>query len=449
MKTAIEIIKILNSKGYEGYIVGGAVRDMLRGANYNDIDIATNANPEEVTELFKTKGFKVIPTGIAHGTVTLVHTLLSPKGTEVTSYRQDISCDGRNATIKFAETIEEDLSRRDLTINSIAYNPITNVYIDPFNGSQDIKCKVIRCVGNPEQRMEEDHLRMLRALRFEATLGAHWVIDRDTRNAIIKKAHLIKKISNERIKAEIDKCFTKADNPSVMIDQMRETGLLKVILPELCECYGFAQNKHHKYDVYRHTLVALDAVPKEYPLIRWAVLFHDLGKPASCENYGEPHASFHRHELLSVKIATSIMERLCFSNKDKAYINNLVKCHMFQASDELTDGAIRRFIAKLGVEYIDDIIRLKYADRKGNPNKGCGEFILSTNLKRHAIKILEEDSAFKITDLAINGSEVMELLSVPAGPGVGKVLKALLEEVLDNPSLNNKEALSEMITRGR
>ncbi|MCK5605524.1 CCA tRNA nucleotidyltransferase [Candidatus Pacearchaeota archaeon] len=443
MKAAVEIIKTLNSNGYEGYVVGGWVRDMILGIPSADIDIATNATPEQVAQLFK----KVIPTGIDHGTVTVLY---DGAAYEITTYRHDITTDGRNATIKFADTIEEDLSRRDFTMNAIAYNPITDEYVDPFNGVKDIKRKHIKCVGDSDTRFKEDHLRMLRAIRFYASLGKDWSIDTKTYHAIKDNAALINKISKERIKAEIDKCFTKADRADKMFYKMKECGLLKHILPELEECFGFDQHKYHKWDVFVHTLEVLGAVPKEYPLIRWAALFHDLGKPASCENYGTDDMSFHKHELISKGIAISIMKRLRFSGDDKRYIANLVKCHMFQCSKTLTDGAIRRFIVKLGVEYIDDICILKWADRCGNPLKKSGPLdIANTNLKKRALKILEEDAAFKITDLSINGKDIMSLLNIPAGPAIGKILKALLEEVLDSPSLNTKEILSDMIVKQR
>lgn len=434
MKAAVEIIKTLNSNGYEGYVVGGWVRDMILGIPSADIDIATNATPDQVAQLFK----KVIPTGIDHGTVTVLY---GGGAFEITTYRHDITTDGRNATIRFADTIEEDLSRRDFTMNAIAYNPITDEYIDPFKGVKDIKRRHIKCVGDADTRFKEDHLRMLRAIRFYASLGKDWSINTKTYDAIKDNAELINKISKERIKSEIDKCFIKADRADTMFYKMQECGLLKHVLPELEKCFGFDQHKYHKWDVFVHTLEVLGAVPKEYPLIRWAALFHDLGKPASCENYGTDDMSFHMHELISEKISIKIMKRLRFSGDDRKYIANLVKCHMFQMSDKLSDGAIRRFIVKLGVEYIDDLIRLKYADRKGNPNKECGEFTLNTNLKKRVTKILEEDAAFKVTDLSITGRDIIEVLGIEQGPVIGKILKVLLEEVLDTPKLNERETL--------
>ena len=262
MDGAINILKILNKNNYQSYLVGGCVRDKLMGVKHDDIDIATPALPNAVMELFrKYPEYKCIPTGIEHGTITVVDTTTKTHY-EISTFRKDTQCDGRHAEVEFTTDLVTDLSRRDLTVNSLSYDPIDDAYFDIAGGIEDINRKTIRCVGDADTRFKEDNLRMLRALRFEATLGEHWVIDIDTRNAIAKNAHLIKNMSKERIKMELDKCFAKADNPAIMLNQMRETGLLKFILPELNECFGFAQNKYHKHDVYTHTLIALDAVPK-------------------------------------------------------------------------------------------------------------------------------------------------------------------------------------------
>lgn len=442
MKGAVELIKKLNKCGFEAYVVGGWVRDMILGIPSADIDIATNATPDDINRVFADRSFNVVPTGVAHGTVTVIHKQFSPKGVELTTYREDISSDGRNATIKFAETIEDDLSRRDFSCNAIAYNPITDEYVDPFNGIKDIKRRHIKCVGDANTRFKEDYLRMMRAIRFYSSLGKDWSIDTKTYHAIKDNASLITKISKERIKSEIDKCFNKADRPDTMFYKMQECGLLNYVLPELENCFGFDQHKYHKWDVFVHTLEVLRAVPKEYPLIRWAALFHDLGKPASCENYGTEDMSFHKHELISEDISITIMKRLRFSGDDRRYIANLVKCHMFQCSKALTDGAIRRFIVKLGVEYIDDICILKWADRRGNPLKKSGPLdIENTNLKKRALKILEEDAAFKRSDLVIDGHDVLAIIGGTKRKEVGDIINVLLEEVLDDASLNNRDYL--------
>lgn len=443
MKTAIEICKTLNKANFEAYIVGGWVRDNILSIESSDIDIATDATPEEVTKLFKSDHINIIPTGIDHGTVTIIHEQLNPRiGYELTTYRRDISTDGRNATVEFAKTIEEDLSRRDFTMNAIAYDPIDDIYVDPYGGVLDIHNKIIRCVGDPNERFKEDYLRMLRALRFRATLN--FEIVPDIYMAINTNAHLIKKISSERIKMEIDKCFEKSKFPSAIFRQGME--LFHHIIPELSECMEFLQNKHHAYDVFYHTMNALDAVPKEHPLIRWAVLFHDLGKPESCKDYGTSHASFHAHEIISERIAKDIMARLKFSNKDMEYILNLVRNHMFCGSKEMKDSAVRRFVSKIGPENVDAMCILKYADRVGNGTKPVSELnIDNTFLKSRFEKILKEENAFKIKDLAINGHDIMEILNIPGGKKVGDILKDLFEQVMEDPTLNNRETLIVMV----
>lgn len=447
MNNSYQIIKTLKNKGFTSYIVGGFVRDKLLYGNQvtvGDIDIATSASPQEVKDIFSKLGDKVIPTGINHGTVTvMVHGL----GYEITTFRKDISCDGRNATIEYTNLIEEDLSRRDFTVNSIAYCPLDDKYIDPFDGKKDCANSILRTTGNPFLRFKEDYLRMFRALRLKSVLG--FTIEEKTYSAIANLAHtnwdLV--VSIERIKAEFDKCFIKAEFPSNMIIDLHSTGLLRKILPEVSDCFGFIQNSYHKHDVFYHTVYTLDAVPKGNPLIRWAALLHDIGKIPSRKLIGEDY-TFHNHEKNSGEMANNILKRLKFSNKEIFYITNLVKHHMFQCKNEMTDSAIRRFVSSLGVEYVDDICILKYADRVGNGTKSVTELnIASTKLKTRLKKILEEDVAFKIKDLAITGFDIMELKKIPQSKLIGLYLKQLYEIVLDNPSLNRKEELEKIVLR--
>ncbi len=433
-----EIIKILHSKGFPSYIVGGWVRDTILKVPSGDIDIATKATPEEVFDIFNKLGYKVLPTGIAHGTVTVLYDTFPY---EITTFRKDVSCDGRNATVEYADSIEEDLSRRDFTINALAFDVLNGSYIDPYNGIADIGNKKIRSVGCPVDRFKEDYLRMLRAYRFKATLN--FEIEDQTIEALWEASvHPWEKIvSIERIKAEFDKCFAKADKPGTMIACLSATVNLDKIMPELSETYGFEQNKHHKYDVFWHTIHALNAIPKEYPLIRWATLFHDLGKVPS-RKFENGDYTFHTHELESVKIADKIMRRMKFSNDDSNYILNLVSHHMFKCSDDMKDSAIRRFVSSLGLEHVDALCILKYGDRVGNGKKSVSELnIADTKLKQRFQKILEEDAAFKIADLKVCGNDVMEVLNISPGPEVGQVLKALFEEVLEDPEKNNSDYL--------
>lgn len=444
-KTAVGILKILKNNDFKSYFVGGYVRDKFLHRNTNDIDIATSATPEEIIDVFiDYTNITIVPTGIKHGTLTLVHD--SGISTEVTSFRKDISCDGRNATVEFTTDIEADLSRRDFTINSLAYCPIDDKLIDPYDGFKDIQNRLIRAVGNPVDRFREDYLRLFRALRFEANLNFH-IEDKTWDDlCVVANEDFSSKLSIERVRDELNKCFKVADCPSDMIDNMYECGLLKKYIPELHICNGFQQNKYHKHDVYWHTLCALDAVPAEFPLIRWAALFHDLGKPISCENYGTPEASFHNHEKYSEEIAIDIMKRFKFSNDDIVYISNLVRHHMFKCTNEMKNSAIRRFVSSLGVENVDAICILKYADRVGNGKKVAEEMdIDSTGLKKRFAEILHKDACFKIKDLTINGNDIMTEFGLESGPSIGKLLKYCFEIVLENPNLNQKDLLIQQV----
>lgn len=441
---AIEIHKIIKNARYESFLVGGWIRDKLLNRLSNDIDIATNAIPEIIIDIFsKYKDYTIVPTGLKHGTVTIIK---DDASIEVTTYRHDVTTDGRNATIKFTDTLEEDLSRRDFTINSLAYDPLTEKIIDPFNGQFDIKNRFIRTVGNPWNRFREDYLRLFRALRFGANLD--FDITDDTWDGIhsVSKDDFSNILSIERVRDELNKCFKVADCPSIMLDDMYECGLLKKYLPELENCYKFKQNKYHKYDVYWHTLFAIDAVPAEFPLIRWSALFHDLGKPGSCENYGKPEASFHNHEHASEEIAINIMKRFKFSNEEISYISNLVRNHMFKYDSKMKDSAIRRLVANVGEENIDALCILKYGDRQGNGLKSATELnIDSTGLKQRLLQMSEKDKIFKIKDLDISGYEIMELLKISPCKKVGNVLQYLYEIVIEDVSKNDNEELKKLV----
>lgn len=445
MEGAIKLLDILNKEGHKSYIVGGAVRDMILGVAYNDIDLATPARPEVVMSILnRYSNYTCVPTGIKHGTITVIDSSLGTEY-EVSTFRKDTSCDGRHAIVEYTTDLKTDLSRRDFTINSIAYDPFTEEYVDPFEGAKDIEDGIIRCVGDATTRFQEDHLRMLRALRFRAVLNFR--LEHGAMEAIATSCALIKKVSAERVRDEILKCFSKADKPSGMFNRMYSLGLLGRIIPELMQAKGFAQNKYHKYDVFDHTMQAMDAIPKEHPLIRWAALLHDIGKPESCKDYGTPHASFHGHELISERIARPILNRLRFSTKDKNYVLHLIKNHMFKVSADMKDSAIRRLVAKIGVEYLDDVSILKYGDRVGNGTKEALELDLNrAAINRRFKKIKEADAAFKIKDMAISGKDVIEVLNIKQGKEIGIILKALFENVLDDPSLNDRDTLLKMLT---
>jgi poly(A) polymerase/tRNA nucleotidyltransferase (CCA-adding enzyme) len=450
IETAKDIAKKLNDEGFSCYFVGGFIRDFLLGQeDFNDIDLATNALPEQVKDVFsKHSEFSVIDIGIEHGTVGVVY---NEQLTDVTTFRKDISCDGRNATIEFAETIEEDLSRRDFTCNSITYDPFEGKYIDPYYGRDDIENKIIKAVGDPVERFTEDLLRLVRAARFSAQLG--FSIDSNTYlgakqvTSKLSKKEFLDKISMERIKAEIDKCFIKAEKPSIMFNLLYDWKILGYILPELSRCYGVEQNIHHKFNIFDHTLLAVDNVPKEFPLIRWSALLHDIGKVDVRKKDEALKISFLKHEVYSEKHTEVIAKRLKFSNYEKKKIVNLVSHHMQNFTPEMKDSSIRKFVASIGVENIEDFCILRYADKlakDGTSPKPMGYKKL--NMTERIDKILKEDNTFKVSDLKINGYDIMDLLKMKnGGAEVGKILNYLLETVLENPELNEEMTLKRLV----
>ncbi|MEE9542926.1 MAG: CCA tRNA nucleotidyltransferase [Thermodesulfobacteriota bacterium] len=439
---ARKIIEILDKRGHRSYFVGGCVRDMLMKKPIIDIDITTSARPEEVMLIFPEEDIFAVPTGMEHGTVTIVYNGLN---IEITTFRRDVSTDGRRSTVEFGTSLEEDLLRRDFTINAIAYCPKLDRYIDPYGGMEDIQGRVIRAVGLPLERFREDYLRMIRAHRFEATL--EFVIAEATRAALALAARDDWRtiISVERIRDEIKKCLEQAERPSVMFEGMRKSGLLKMILPELDSCFGFEQNKYHEFDLYHHTLLTIDEAPKELYLVRWSALLHDLGKPSSCENYG-PDATFYKHEMASVEISGKLMKRLKFSKKETASALNLVRHHMFQYSDDMKDSTVRRFVASVGVENLKDLCALWFADKSAmgrniDPKRLAGATAILSRLE----KMSEAEKIFKLKDLAIDGKEVMDIRKIPPSHEVGSILKKLYENVIEDTTLNTNEQLKRMV----
>ncbi|MEE9614194.1 MAG: HD domain-containing protein [Thermodesulfobacteriota bacterium] len=442
LEGARSIIDMLHEKGFESFLVGGCVRDLLMKRVQSDVDIATGARPEEVMEIFSGEEFFSVPTGLAHGTVTVV---LGGINFEVTTFRRELSTDGRRATVEFGTSMEEDLARRDFTINAIAFCPRTGRYIDPFGGREDIGKKLIRAVGVPLERFREDYLRIFRAHRFEAAL--EFAIDGPTREAIKSAAseEWERVVSPERIREEITRCFKQAEAPSIMLEGMRESGMLERLFPELMRCPGFEQNRHHEYDLYCHTLLTVDATPRTRPLVRWAALFHDLGKVDACENYG-PGATFYGHERISEELARGIMSRLRFGNSDKARVLNLVRHHLFHYTDDMKGPALRRLVASVGEENVEELCILKHADRIAKssgpaPDYEEGAGAILKRLERMAA----EEKLFKIKDLAISGKDVMEIKGMGPSREVGEILKALYETVLEDPAKNTKEKLKKMV----
>jgi len=429
---ALNIIKALKEKGFSAYLVGGCIRDSLLGKEPDEWDITTAAKPEQVSKIF----IKVIPTGIEYGTVTVI----LPDGQyEVTTFRSDEKyIDGRHpANVVFTDDIHGDLSRRDFTINALAYDPETDRLIDDFEGQKDLDNKKIRTVGNPVERFSEDGLRPVRACRFAAKL--EFEIETETFFAISKTLEVVKKVAPERIHDEIVKMLS-ANKPSIGFELMRKSGLLRLIIPELEDCFGVEQPpRFHKYDVYWHSLYSCDAAPRDSYVLRLAALLHDIGKPVCKVGY-----TFYNHDRVGVEMAERILKRLKFSNDGIKKITNLIGNHMFEYSSEWSDAAVRRFIRRIGgVENIKDLFILRQSDAKGMEREIESEYL--TELEKRINKIIEEENALDVSGLKVDGEDVMRILNIPPGPLVGRVLNFLLEKVLDDPKLNERETLLELI----
>ncbi|MCG8569472.1 MAG: CCA tRNA nucleotidyltransferase [Spirochaetes bacterium] len=434
--TVKKITKIFKEHQFEIYLVGGALRDQLLKEKNLDFDFTTDARPEEVMQLFS----HVIPVGVEHGTVLV---LFEDQQFEITTFRTEgkYSDHRRPDSVEFVRSLEEDLKRRDFTINAFAYDLIHNKFMDLFEGKKDLKNKLIRAIGKPEERFAEDALRMMRACRFAARL--EFVIEEKTLAAMEQNAHLIKEISAERIRDELIKLM-KAPRPSVGIEYMRVTGLLEHIMPELLEGYLVDQNRFHQFDVYHHNLYSCDGGPADNHIVRFAALLHDVAKPHTRQlNDDKEGHSFYNHEIIGARVAKKILRRLKFSNEEIAKITHLIKHHMFYYTDEWTDGAIRRFLRNVGIENLPDLFQLRDADRFGNGKKiGIPQVFL--DFRKRIEEILEIDNALKVTDLKINGHILMTALELKPSPLIGEILNYLLENVLDHPEYNEEEKLLEL-----
>lgn len=431
----IKTIETINKHGFEAYLVGGSVRDFLLNKEPKDWDITTNATPEEIIKVFKKTVYENM-----FGTVGVV----TKEGIiEITTYRTESDYeDARHPkSIKWAKTLNEDLMRRDFTVNAMAYDVLRGTLIDNFNGKKDLEKGIIKTVGDPTERFREDALRMIRAIRFATVLN--FKIEEKTLTSIKNNSQWIQKISNERIRDELIKIIM-SERAAKGIDLLRETGLLKYIIPELEEGYGCSQNKHHIYDCYTHNLKCLNfSAKKDFNFyIRMASLLHDIGKPASKQGEGE-NATFYNHEIIGAKMSKEILNRLKFSKKDIDKIVNLVKYHLFYYNvGEVTESSIRKLIKNVGMENMDDLIKLRMADRIGS---GCPK--AEPYKLRHLRYLIEKVSKdpISVKMLKINGSEIMNILNIKPSKEIGLMLNILLSEVLENPKLNNKKYLQKRI----
>lgn len=457
-----EIIAKLENSGFEAFAVGGSVRDLLMKKPVKDWDITTNAKPEEMLQIFSTFANATVDKPATFyendfGTVGVKTGDEKFPIAEITTYRIESKySDKRHPDkIKFAKTLAEDLSRRDFTINALALKlnqssafslqakarnsskPSFSEYeiIDLFDGQTDLKNKVIRTVGSPDERFSEDALRMMRAIRFSSQLD--FTIEKNTLAAIKKNSTNLKFIAQERIKDELTKIIL-SDKPSEGIEMLHESGLLSFIIPELEKGVGVKQNRHHIYTIYKHALLSLKFCPSAKLEIRLAALLHDIAKPQTKRGEGE-NATFYNHDHLGARITEKILKRLRYSNEIIEKVRLLVDNHMFYYNpDEVGESSVRRLIKKVGLENIKDLIDLRIADRLGSGVPKAKPYKL-----RHLEYIIDKVSqdAVSVKMLKINGNDLIKNLKIKPGPKIGAILDVLLAEIIEDAEKNKKDSL--------
>lgn len=443
MKTKIpqevaELAAELAKAGFQAYLVGGCVRDLLLKREPKDWDIATDATPKETQKLFPESVYEN-----EFGTVGVKTGSEDPKLkiVEITTFRTESGySDKRHPDeVRFAKTIEEDLARRDFTMNAIAMD-MAGEMVDPYSGAKDIKSGVIRTVGEPEERFGEDALRLMRAVRFAAELAElDFKIETTTKKAIHKLAPLLKDIAAERVRDELLKIIS-APRAADGILLLEETDLLQYILPELREGVGVGQNLHHVYTVFEHSVRALAyTAEKDYsPVVRVAALLHDVGKPRTKNGEGL-HSTFYGHEVVGARMAAKALDRLRFPKEFIERVVHLIRRHMFYYNvGDVSPAGVRRFVARVGAENIDDLLKVREADRIGSGTPKAVPYKL-----RHLLFMIEKVKRDPISPkmLAVRGEDVMRVTGLPQSVKVGRIIAALLEEVLDDPGKNKKEYL--------
>ena len=424
-----QIIEQIQKHGFEAYAVGGCVRDSLLGRTPDDWDITTSAKPQEVKAIFP----RTIDTGIEHGTVTV---MMGKEGFEVTTYRIDGAyLDGRHPeSVEFSSNLVEDLKRRDFTINAMAYNPSRGL-VDLFEGMEDIDKNIIRCVGDPLERFTEDALRIMRAVRFSAQLG--FTIEEETRKALKVLAPNLKHVSAERIQVELVKLVT-SDHPEEM-KTIYDTGIAAVILPEFCTMMETEQhNPHHIYTVGVHTIRSMQEIRADR-VLRLTMLFHDVAKPVCRTEDENGIHHFHGHPEVGAEMARKILRRLKFDNDTIRKVTALIRAH--DDRPPLKGRAIRRAIFRNGTEQYPELFEVKRADILAQSSFLQQEKLLYVDRYEHMYRqIIEKHQCLSLKDLAVNGSDLIAR-GIQPGKEIGVILHAMLEQVLEDPKLNEKEAL--------
>lgn len=435
---AIRVIETLNNSGYEAYLVGGCVRDMLMGVEPHDWDICTNATPDETKRVMKEHKIYTFDSGIKHGTITAV---INGENYEVTTYRSEADySDGRHPDkVEFITDIHEDLKRRDFTINAMAYNPLTGELIDDFNGHLDLKNGIIRAVGNASERFDEDSLRILRALRF--AIKYQFNIDEYTSLSMHRQHGLLVNISKERITDEVRKMLTSGK--PVKVHFMEYKDIIGTIIPEIIPCFNFNQNnKYHKHDVYEHILYVVDNCNTTKFEIKMAALLHDIGKPKAYIEDMEGWGHFYEHPQISYEMSQSILRNdFRVSTEQLERTLELILYHDMEVAS--TKASVKRALNKHGVDFMYDWFIFKQADMDDHiyPNKNCNYIIDISGIEARIQQILDEQSCFSLKDLAIGGKDIMTKLGVKPGKHIGIILNTLLEEVIDEKISNESDVL--------
>jgi putative nucleotidyltransferase with HDIG domain len=427
-----KVVDRLLDAGHDAYVVGGSVRDALRGVDPHDWDVTTDAKPEQIR--------KVFPRSLYNNRFGTVVVRAGEHEIEVTTYRveAEYSDHRRPDTVAFTASLHEDLARRDFTMNAMAWRPprggAPGELIDPFGGRADLDARRLRAVGEADERFREDALRMLRAVRFAALLDLR--IEPTTFHAIGRNAALTASLSGERIQQELTKML-RAERPSVALQMLSDSGVLAVICPELEECKLTPQEKAAAENVFEHLLATVDATPANDLVLRLAGLFHDIGKP---ETFSDGH--FHQHEFVGEAKARAILRRWKFDKETVNEVTHLIRNHMFWYQTDWSGSAVRRFIRKIGLETIPALFALRRADNIGSGAKSPRMYALDA-LWRRVQEEIDAANAFSLRDLLVDGND-LKALGVPEGPQIGRVLNALFERVTDDPALNTRERLLEL-----
>ncbi len=458
--SVLSIVKTLTEAGFSCEIVGGAVRDLLLGLPTHDWDFTTDAEPDEIMPLFAESFYEN-----NFGTVMVAQKHLKAQFNfeapsedddlifDITTYRSDgLYRNYRHPEkVTWGTTLSEDLKRRDFTINAMALkvtSPLKQIkatridceVIDLFGGQKDLGDKLIRTVGNPDDRFEEDALRMLRAIRLSVQLDME--IETQTKEAIKRHAKLLPNISWERVSEEFMRMLSSRfpDRAILLLDEL---DLLPHILPELLAAKGVKQSGHHIYDVWEHSIRAVASCPSKDPVVRLATLLHDISKPETARKTSRGTVTFYSHEVIGARVAKKIAQRLRLSKKDCDRVFGLVRWHMFTYEKYVTDAYIRRFIRRVGLEHIDDIMAMRTGDRLGSGSKASSWRLEELKQRIHN----ELHQPLKLTDLVIDGHDVMKTLKIKPGPVIGKLLNSLFEDVLEHPEHNTREYLLTKIKR--